>query len=113
MLEFAALNSQQHVQEYFFTSSVFKNDSSLLSTFLILGFCIEFGAHIILFKPQYHRIWGLLLILLHSLILLFISPDFTIQILVIGIFILCSPFSPLADLKSDIHYLTSTIFSRG
>lgn len=109
--EYSAMNSYHHNEEYFFTSFVLENSSFLFSIFLILGFCVEFFSIYIIFKPKYHRIWGLMLILLHSFILMFIGPDFTVQVLTVGIFIFFSPFVGTYDVFEDIKELPKTFKS--
>lgn len=112
LAEFAGLNSYQHANEYFFTSFALHNSSYITSAFLVMGLCTEFCSVFVIFRPKYHRIWGIILILLHSFILMLIGPDFTIQILVIGVFILFSPFSDNADITDDITSIFEDIWSK-
>ena len=113
LAEFSALNSFQHSTEYFFTSLALNSSSfSFASVFLVMGLSIEFCSIFVIFRPKYHRIWGVLLIMLHSFILLFIGPDFTIQILVVGIFIFCSPFSDYVDILDDVSNICKTTLSK-
>lgn len=102
LAEFAAMNSYHHNREYYFTSFVVENPSPFFSMLLFLGMMVELMSIYIIFKPRFHGIWGLLLILLHGFILLFIGPDFTIQILVVATFILFSPFRPIFYLDKEV-----------
>lgn len=90
--------------ECFLQSLILHSPSYFYSIVLVVGFLIEFLSIYVIFRPKVHRIWGLLLILLHAGILLSVGPDFTYQVLVIGIFILFSPFSSTEnDLIDDIR----------
>ncbi|TRX48919.1 DUF393 domain-containing protein [Fulvivirga sp. M361] len=80
-------------QEFFFSSFILENPGFVFSVLLVLGYLIEFLSAYIAFKPKVHRTWGLSLILLHSGILMTVGPDFTHQILVVGLFIFFSPFN--------------------
>lgn len=79
-------------ESYFFSDYVFENPGYHFSALLIAGYFVEFLSVYIIFKPQLHRLWGLLLILLHGMILMTVGPDFSIQLFVLGLFLLFSPF---------------------
>lgn len=79
-------------ESYFFANDIFNHPGYHFSALLIGGYFIEFLSIYIIFKPQLHRLWGFVLILLHGMILLTVGPDFSIQIFVLGIFLLFSPF---------------------
>ncbi|MEO1628975.1 MAG: DCC1-like thiol-disulfide oxidoreductase family protein, partial [Bacteroidota bacterium] len=81
-----------HSKDYFFSSFVLDNSSFVFSLLLIVGYCVELFSIYIIFKPQLHKIWGLLLIGLHAGILLSVGPNFHFQIITVGIFLLFSPF---------------------
>ena len=76
----------------FLQSFILNSPSFVFSVVLVFGFLIEFFSIYVIFRPKLHRIWGVLLILLHTGILLSVGPDFTYQIFIIGIFIFFSPF---------------------
>lgn len=99
--------------DYFLSSYLLGKPSKLFSAFLILGYLVEFFSVYVLFKPQWHRVWACLLIMLHVGIVLSVGPDFTIQIFVVGIFLLFSPFSSADfDLSQNIRAaFQSLIFS--
>lgn len=89
---------------YFLKDFVLSNKNLLSPILLITGYLAEFLSIYVIFKPNLHRLWGLVLILLHTGILLTVGPDFTMQILMVGIFLMFSPFNPhefdlMADLK--------------
>ena len=86
--------------DYFLSSFVLNNSSYFFSIVLIVGYFIEFFSIYIIFKPNLHKTWGVLLIMLHAGILLSVGPDFTQQILMVGIFLLFSPFSK-TDIATD------------
>ncbi|MBI3510930.1 MAG: hypothetical protein HY064_09700 [Bacteroidetes bacterium] len=72
-----------------------KNFISPVFTFLLLcSYCIELVSVFIAFRPSWHRIWGILLILLHIFILLNIGPDFSFQVVLIALILVNSPFTP-------------------
>ncbi len=85
----------------FFADFILSNPNYLFSILLILGYFIETFAILAAFKPRLHRITGLLLILLHTGILLSVGPDFYYQILVVGIFLLFSPFAKQDEIVPD------------
>lgn len=96
--------------DYFLQSMILHSPSYFYSIVLIVGFFIEFLSIYVIFRPKVHRIWGLLLILLHTGILLSVGPDFTYQVIVIGIFILFSPFSNTEnDLIDDLRIYSKNI----
>jgi hypothetical protein len=77
----------------FFSSLILNSNSILFPFLLLLGYLIELLSLFIIIRPHLHRIWGLLLVAFHAFVLMTVGPDFTIQALVVGIFILHSPFS--------------------
>jgi hypothetical protein len=85
----------------FFSSLILNNNSILFPFLLLFGYLIELLSLFIIIRPHWHRIWGLLLVTFHAFVLLTVGPDFTIQALVVGIFILHSPFSknPLVQIR--------------
>ena len=85
--------------DYFLQSYILNKPSYLYSALLILGYIIEFFSIYVIFKPRLHRIWGLILVLLHVGILLTVGPDFTNQIFIVGIFLM---FSPFANTDTDL-----------
>jgi len=88
--------------DFFFSDYILNNPSPFLAIILVSGFLIELLSIYIIFQPKLHRIWGLFLILLHTGILLTVGPDFTKQILMVGVFLLLSPFtSTKIDLWQD------------
>lgn len=80
-------------EKYFLADYIINNPSPIHSVILITGYFIEIFAIVVIFKPNLLAIWGILLILLHIVILMTVGPDFSIQILIIGLFILYSPFN--------------------
>ncbi len=83
----------------FFSSLILNHYSYVFSAFMILGFIVEFMAIYVIFKPKLHRLWGVMLMLLHAGIVLTVGPDFTLQMFVVGILLV---FSPFANLETDI-----------
>ena len=79
-------------ESYFLSDFIFEHPGYHFSALLIFGYFVEFFSVYIIFKPQLHRLWGFVLIVLHGIILLTVGPDFSIQILVLAIFLLFSPF---------------------
>ncbi|HQY88341.1 MAG TPA: hypothetical protein PK402_06765 [Tepidisphaeraceae bacterium] len=55
---------------------------------------IESTAVIVAFRPALHRLWGLLLILIHICIYFSLSVMFSWQIMLVGVLFLCSPIAP-------------------
>lgn len=78
--------------EFFLSTYILNTSSPIFPIILIIGYFIEFFSIYVIFKPNLHRIWGLLLIGLHAGILLSIGPNFYIHMFAVGIFLLCSPF---------------------
>ena len=95
---FSAMSSYNHNAEIVLTSFIIKNETLFSPILLLLAFCVELFSIFTLYKPKYHSIVGLLLILLHSVILIIIGPDFKIQILAVGVFLLFSPFGRNIDI---------------
>lgn len=56
---------------------------------------IETCAFLAAFRPELHRIWGVLLILLHIGIFIFMSIIFLPAILLLGLILVQSPFTPV------------------
>ena len=77
----------------FFSSVILDHQSWLATTILLSGYLIEVCSIFIIFCPDLQRIWGFILLIFHSAILMTIGPDFTIQMLVAGIFLVFSPFT--------------------
>ena len=89
--------------EYFFQQFLIDHPSYWIGIIHLIGYLIEFFSIFILFRIKLHRIWGLLLVVFHLAIALTIGPDFSIHALVIGLFLLFSPFgSKYYDPWSDI-----------
>ncbi|MFK8007603.1 MAG: hypothetical protein AB8H03_14585 [Saprospiraceae bacterium] len=88
-------------KEFFFGEFLVNHPHWFFALAMILGYLVEFLSVFIPFLPKLHRLWGVFLILLHSIILMTIGADFTSQIVVVGIFILFSPF----DLKENYFSL--------
>jgi predicted DCC family thiol-disulfide oxidoreductase YuxK len=97
--------------DYFLSTFVLNNSSYFFSIVLIIGYLIEVLSIYIIFKPNLHKTWGLLLIILHTGILLSVGPDFTQQILVVGIFLLFSPFCE-TDIITDLSVKWKAIHKR-
>jgi hypothetical protein len=76
----------------FFGSWIIATHSPFYSILLIAGYLIEVFSLFIIINPHRHRQWGLVLILFHSMILMTVGPDFTIHMVVIGVFLIFSPF---------------------
>ena len=109
------MNSFQHNKEYFFTSYTIQNPSLIFSSLLLIGISIELASIYFVYKTKFHSIWGSLLILLHVLILLFIGPDFSIQILVVAIFFIGSPFRKNSEIVKEFRHsinLIKKLFTR-
>ena len=87
---------------YFLSDYVLNNPSPIFAFLLIAGYLIELFSIYVIFKPHYHRTWGILLILLHVGILLMVGPDFTSQIIIVGIFFVYSPFSKQGDIWGEV-----------
>lgn len=100
--EFSAMNAYHHQKEYFFTHFVLDNPSKLFTIFLLMGICVEFFSIHIIFRPKLHRLWSLLILLMHGLILMLIGPDFSIQVLMVGVFLFFSPFHDSFDIKYNL-----------
>lgn len=103
-------------ESYFLSDFIFEHPGYHFSAVLILGYFIELFSVYIIFKPHLHRLWGFVLILLHGMILLTVGPDFSIQILVLAIFLMFSPFSPsengITDALQHLWNKLSSIFER-
>lgn len=89
---FSAKTSIAHNEEFFMTGFILDNSGYVFSVLLIAAYLIELISVLIAFLPGLHRIWGLILILFHSLNLLLIGADFSIQVVVLGLFLVFSPF---------------------
>ncbi len=99
--------------DYFLSSFILNNSSPLFSVILIMGYLIEFCSIYIIFKPKYHRIWAVFLIALHAGILLSVGPDFTQQVILIGLFLLFSPFHEGAlNLSNDVKSAIQSVKNR-
>ncbi|MFK8058371.1 MAG: DCC1-like thiol-disulfide oxidoreductase family protein [Saprospiraceae bacterium] len=99
--------------DFFLSSFILDNPSGLFSIGMIVGYLIELFSIYIIFKPNSHRIWGLLLMVLHAGILLSVGPDFSIQIFLVGIFLFLSPFANLkTDTVGDVSNIWTSITSR-
>jgi predicted DCC family thiol-disulfide oxidoreductase YuxK len=97
----------------FFSSVILYNNSYVFSAFMIVGFAVEFLAIYVVFKPKLHRIWGVILMLLHAGIVLTVGPDFTIQMFVVGILLVFSPFANLeTDIVSDVSGAMKSLKNR-
>jgi hypothetical protein len=81
-------------ESYFFADLVYEHPSYLFAGLLIAGYAVEFLSVYIIFKPKLHALWGLVLIVLHSVILMTVGPDFSLQLFVLAAFLLWSPFHP-------------------
>lgn len=80
-------------EETYFLGDMIMNNSSYFFSFLLLaGYLIEFLSIYIIYRTDYHSLWGMLLILLHGMIILTVGPNFTLQMMMIGVFLLFSPF---------------------
>ena len=66
--------------------------SLLWSVLLVGGYTLELVAIFAVFRPRFHRLLGLALIALHAGILATVGPDFTVQIMLVGVLFLFSPF---------------------
>jgi hypothetical protein len=77
----------------FFSSFILDHPSWLASAILVVGYLIEVCSVFIIWLPHRQRMWGFVLLIFHSTVLMTIGPDFTIQMLVVGIFLVFSPFS--------------------
>lgn len=86
-------------EKYFLADYIINAPSFFHSVLLLAGYFIELFAIVVIFKPKLLFIWGLLLILLHSAILMTVGPDFSIQVIVIGLYILYSPFDTNKSIK--------------
>ena len=86
----------------FYADLVYKTPSFLWSLVLMVGYAVEFLSIYAVFKPQLHRLWGLLLVFLHAGILLTVGPEFTYQMFLVGCLFILSPFQNSAafNLKS-------------
>lgn len=77
----------------FFSEWVLDSPNYIFSIILISGYLIELVAVAFAFLPRFHRLIGILLILLHTGIAMTVGPDFYHQILFVGVLFLMSPFS--------------------
>ncbi len=69
------------------------NPSPMWGILLLGGYMVEFCALLVAFRPQYHKVYGMLILLLHLGIVLTVGPDFVLQMWVVGILFIMSPFS--------------------
>lgn len=98
---------------YFFTEYILNHSTYFFSFMLLVGYFVELLAVYIIFKNHLHRIWGFLLIVLHAVILLTVGADFTTQIVVVGLFIMFSPFTEASgDLSGDVRFILKQIKNR-
>jgi len=61
---------------------------------LLFSIYLEFFSLLIAFRPAAHRLWGVLLILMHVGIYLTLAIMFSWQLFLVGILLVCSPFAP-------------------
>lgn len=96
--------------DYFGSSLILANPSFFFSVIMIGGFLVEFFSIYVIFKPRLHRVWGVLLMLLHAGILITVGPDFSLQMFVVGLFLVFSPFANLnTDIIGDLKSLWTSI----
>lgn len=76
----------------FFDTFLVDSPGWVFSLLLVGGYLVELLALFVAFYPHLHRIWGMLLIGLHASVLLTVGPDFSLQVLIVGILLLFSPF---------------------
>lgn len=72
-----------------------RNATGLVPTsLLVFGYCVELlSAPIYLFRPNYHRLYGILIIGLHILAAGIIGPEFSQHSLIVGCLLVFSPFT--------------------
>lgn len=92
LAEFSAKTSIGHNHKFFLTDFILTNVSFFYSILIFLAYFIELISVFIAFLPSLHRIWGIILISFHTFNLLAIGADFSIQILMVGLFLVLSPF---------------------
>jgi hypothetical protein len=77
----------------FFSSLILEHPSWMATVVLLTGYMIEACSIFIISRPNLHRVWGMVLLVFHSTILMTVGPDFTIHMVVVGLFLVFSPFS--------------------
>ena len=85
----------------FFDTWLVDSPSWLFSLLLVGGYLVEFLAIFVAFYPSLHRLWGVLLIGLHASVLLTVGPDFSLQVLMVGVLLIFSPFASSGEARQS------------
>lgn len=93
----------------FFDTFLVDSPGWLFSLLLVGGYLVELLALPVAFYPHLHRIWGMLLIGLHASVLLTVGPDFSLQVLMVGVLLIFSPFDVPRKLRTAVSRTNASL----